>query len=50
MLIENIVDITKLNKLIPKKGRVILSEPFIQDNFFNHSVIYLCEHNKEGTS
>ncbi len=49
MFMKEIIDISKLNKLLPEKGRVILAEPFMLGDCFNHSVIYLCEHNKEGT-
>lgn len=49
MFDEELMDLSKLNKLSPKKGRVILSEPFMPDEFFKHSAIYLCEHNKEGS-
>ena len=49
MFIEEIVDVSKLNKLPPKKGYVVLSEPFMMDNNFKQAVVYLCEHNKEGS-
>jgi len=33
----------------PGKGRVLISEPFLGDEYFKRSVIFLTEHNKEGT-
>lgn len=43
------VDISKSNKLSPKSGRLLLAEPFMLDDHFSRSVIYLCEHNKDGS-
>lgn len=33
----------------PKKGQVLLSEPFLNDPYFKRTVILLCEHNREGS-
>ena len=33
----------------PKKGDLLLSEPFLADNDFTRSVILLCEHNTDGS-
>lgn len=33
----------------PKKGNLILAEPFMSDPNFKRTVILLCEHNKEGS-
>ena len=41
--------ISKLNKLTPAKGRVLISEPFMIDQYFKRSVVYLAEHADEGT-
>ena len=30
-------------------GSVLISEPFLDDDYFTRSVILLCEHNKEGS-
>ncbi len=49
MQIDHYIDVSKLNKLQPMKGRVILSEPFMLDDNFKRSVIFLCEHNDEGS-
>jgi len=32
----------------PERGHVLLSEPFLNDPYFRRTVIFLCEHNKEG--
>ena len=42
-------NISKLNNLKPKKGRLLLAEPFMNDDHFSRSVIYMCEHDKTGS-
>jgi putative transcriptional regulator len=37
------------NKLKPAKGRLLLSEPFLNDPDFERTVVLLCEHNEEGS-
>lgn len=37
------------SKLKPKAGRLLLSEPFLYDQHFRRSVIYIAEHNDKGT-
>ena len=34
---------------IPGKGRVLISEPFLTDRFFNRTIVFLTEHTTEGT-
>lgn len=34
---------------IPEKGKVLVSEPFLPDTFFNRTVVYLTEHNDKGS-
>ncbi len=34
---------------IPDKGRVLISEPFLPDSFFNRTIVYLTEHNEKGS-
>jgi len=41
--------ISQLNELSPKKGRVLISEPFMLDEYFKRSVVFLTEHNEEGS-
>ena len=37
------------NNVNPPKGKVLISEPFLQDSYFKRSVILLSEHNEDGT-
>lgn len=46
---KKLLDITFSNRLIPRKGRVLLSDPFLGDEYFERSVVYLCEHSSEGS-
>jgi len=34
---------------IPKKGRILISEPFLQDMYFKRSIVLLTEHNDDGS-
>ncbi len=36
-------------KLLPQKGRILLSEPHLPDPNFERSIVLLCEHNEEGS-
>jgi putative transcriptional regulator len=38
-----------VNENVAKKGRVLISEPFLKDHYFRRSVVYLTEHNREGS-
>ena len=37
------------NIFSPAKGRLLISEPFIEDPHFKRTVILLCEHNESGS-
>lgn len=37
------------SNLPPKKGHLLLSEPFLHEEYFTRSVILLCEHNENGS-
>jgi putative transcriptional regulator len=37
------------NSLLPQKGRILISEPFLMDNYFKRSIVLLTEHTDEGT-
>ena len=37
------------NILAPAKGRLLISEPFLDDPHFKRTVILLCDHNEEGS-
>ncbi len=39
----------KHNELLPEKGKILISEPFLQDAYFQRSVILLIEHNTDGS-
>ena len=43
------IDIAFQNTLPPQKGRILISDPFAGDDFFERSVVYLCEHSDEGS-
>ncbi|NSW93477.1 MAG: YqgE/AlgH family protein [Bacteroidales bacterium] len=34
---------------IPEKGKILISEPFLPDTFFNRSIVYLTEHTPKGS-
>jgi putative transcriptional regulator len=43
------IDLSFTNKRKPKRGRVLLSDPFSDDDYFGRSVVYLCEHDEKGS-
>lgn len=43
------LDISIKNTLPPERGRILLSEPFLIDDFFSRAVILLCDHGPEGS-
>jgi len=36
------------NNIAPAKGKVLISEPFLQDNYFKRSIVLLTEYSPEG--
>jgi putative transcriptional regulator len=44
-----VLDLKVYNKLEPKKGRLLITEPFLGGEYFQRAVILLCEHNEEGS-
>jgi putative transcriptional regulator len=44
-------DIFKIqtNNVLPRKGRILISEPFLPGNYFNRAVILLVAHSKKGS-
>ncbi len=46
---DKIPDIAFTNEISPKKGRILLSDPFLGDEYFERSVVYICEHSKDGS-
>ncbi|MDR1407399.1 MAG: YqgE/AlgH family protein [Tannerella sp.] len=45
---KNIFEV-KHNDLRPQKGRILISEPFLHDIYFQRSVVLLVEHNARGS-
>lgn len=43
------IDLNVYNKLEPKKGRLLITEPFEESSYFHRSVVLLCEHNQDGS-
>lgn len=43
------IDFNFQNNETPKKGSLLISEPFLIDTYFSRSVIFLCDHNKDGS-
>lgn len=43
------IDLNVYNTLEPKKGRLLITEPFEESTYFHRSVILLCEHNEDGS-
>ena len=37
------------NNLVPKKGSLLISEPFLPDPNFERTVVMICEHNEDGS-
>ncbi|MFO7370116.1 MAG: YqgE/AlgH family protein [Bacteroidales bacterium] len=37
------------NTLLPQKGRILISEPFLMDNYFKRSIVLITEYSGEGT-
>lgn len=43
------MDLSFKNKRKATRGRVLISDPFSKDVYFGRSVVYLCDHNEDGT-
>lgn len=43
------MDLSFSNKRKARKGRVLIADPFTDDDYFGRSVVYICDHNSEGT-
>ena len=45
------IDLFKIehNNILPKQGRVLISGPFLNDEYFSRSVVLITEHNEKGT-
>lgn len=43
------IDFDFSNNAKPEKGSILISEPFLTDDYFARSVIFLCDHNEDGS-
>ena len=43
------MDFAPNKNIKPAKGQVLLAEPFLNDPYFKRTVIFLCEHNHDGS-
>ncbi len=39
----------KTNNVAPKKGRILIAEPFLPGSYFNRSIVFLVSHDKDGS-
>lgn len=39
----------KSNNVLPQKGRILIAEPFLPGSYFNRSIVFLVEHNENGS-
>lgn len=46
---SNLLDFNPENRLLPARGRLLVSEPYLPDPYFRRTVVLLCDHNDEGS-
>jgi putative transcriptional regulator len=46
--IKQLFNFNELNSLKVQKGRILISDPFLNDNYFSNAVILICEMNEKG--
>ncbi|HOO84351.1 MAG TPA: YqgE/AlgH family protein [Prolixibacteraceae bacterium] len=39
----------KSNNVAPEKGKILIAEPFLPGSYFNRSIVFLVEHNANGS-
>jgi putative transcriptional regulator len=44
-----LIDLSFTNSKNPKKGTILISDPFLDEDYFRRSVILLCEHTNESS-
>jgi putative transcriptional regulator len=44
-----LIDLAFKNSKKPKIGNVLISDPFLDEDYFRRSVVLLCDHNAEGS-
>jgi putative transcriptional regulator len=49
--VDIIFDIFRIdhNNIKPKQGRILISDPFLNDAYFKRSVVFITEHNEKGS-
>jgi putative transcriptional regulator len=43
------MDLSFTSSKVPAKGSLLLSDPFMDEDYFRRSIVYLCEHNNDGS-
>jgi len=43
------IDLSFSSSKVPAKGSLLLSDPFMDEDYFRRSIVYLCEHNDDGS-
>lgn len=43
------IDLSFSNSNRPAKGKLLLADPFMDEEYFRRSIVYLCEHNEDGS-
>ena len=43
------IDLSFVNNNIPEKGKLLLSDPFMDEEFFRRAVVYICEYSEGGS-
>jgi len=46
---RNVLDFSFKNTKKPRPGSLLISDPFLDEEYFRRSVVLICEHNNEGT-
>ena len=54
ILLQGMIDFNKIvkiktNEIKPSKGKILISEPLLSDNYFKRSVVLLADHSDEGS-
>ena len=44
-----VLDFSFKNAILPGSGKILLSDPFLDEDYFRRSVVLICNHNDDGT-
>jgi putative transcriptional regulator len=44
-----VLDFSFINSILPGSGKILLSDPFLDEDYFRRSVVLICNHNEDGT-